>query len=82
MAAAEWAQTAPRSAETASGTYHLVAGQPVALLLDAGLGALAADRQRLHDEAVLDGEAQLPRRLLRVHAKHAAQVPAQVGEAA
>lgn len=61
-----------------AGTYHLVAGQPVPLLLDAGLGALAADGQRLHHEAVLDGQAQLPGRLLRVHAEHPAQVPAQV----
>lgn len=61
-----------------TGTYHLIAGQPVSFLLDAGLGALAADGQRLHHEAVLDGQAQLPGRLLGVHAKHPAQVPAQV----
>lgn len=59
-------------------TYHLIAGQPVAFLFDAGLGAFAADGQRLHDQAVLHGQAQLPGRLLRVHAKHPAQVPVQV----
>lgn len=59
-------------------TYHLIAGQPVSFLLDAGLGAFAADGQRLHDQAVLHGQAQLPGRLLRVQAEHAAQVPVQV----
>lgn len=56
-------------------TYHLIAGQPVSFLLDAGLGAFAADGQRLHHQAVLHGQAQLPGRLLRVHAEHSAQVP-------
>lgn len=56
-------------------THHLVPGQPVALLLDAGLGAFAADGQSLHHQAVLHSQAQLPGRLLRVHPKHTAQVP-------
>jgi len=58
-------------------TYHLLPGQPVSLLLDAGLGALAANGQRLHHEAVLHGQVQLPGGLLGVHAEHAAQVPRQ-----
>ena len=60
-------------------TYHLIPGQPVSFLLNAGLGALAADRQGLHHQAVLYSQAQLPGRLLRVHPKHATQVPRQMG---
>lgn len=59
-------------------TYHLVPRQPVSLLLDAGLGALAANSQGLHNEAVLHGQTQLSGSLLWVHAKHTAQVPEQV----
>lgn len=61
------------------GTYHLVAGQPVSLLLDAGLGAFAADSEGLHHQAVLHRQAQLPGGLLGVHAEHTTQVPAQEG---
>lgn len=59
--------------------HHLIPGQPVSLLLDASFWALAANSQGLHHQAVLHGQAQLSGGLLRVHAKHTAQVPVQVG---
>lgn len=60
-------------------TYHLISGQPVSFLLDACLGAFAANSQGLHHQPVLHSQAQLSGRLFGVHAKHTAQVPAQVG---
>lgn len=59
------------------GAHHLVSRQPVALLLDAGLGALAANSEGLNDQTVLHSQTQLSCSLLRVHAKHTAQVPVE-----
>lgn len=59
------------------GAYHLISRQPIALLLDAGLGAFAAHGQGLHYQPVLHRQAQLSSRLFGVHPEHTAQIPGE-----